>query len=188
LWDSKTAKGKGVLRGRPRAIGTVTSLAFSPDGKTLASGGLDVRLWDVAQLKEKSAVTVPDCNQPVVGFDANGKALALGRGRTGDGNPHDTAYVHDAETGKVVLTLKGHAKAVGYLAFSPDGKVVHTAGFDHTLRTWSLTTGKQLCCYKSPGERIADVAFSPDGKIVAVSYKQIDAKGNDSHPARGKVR
>jgi WD40 repeat protein len=188
LWDAKTGKSKGILSGEVRAVGPVRSLAFSPDGKTLLSGASGVRLWDVAKLKELWAADIPDGNQPSVGFDSQGKALALGRGKSSEDNRYETVYLHEAQTGKILFTLKGHDGEVGCMSFSPDGKSVVTTGRDGTIRSWSLATGNQLASISLPRARIGSLAITPDSKAMAVGYKHSEANGSDSQPEAASVK
>ena len=65
------------------------------------------------------------------------------------------------------LTLKGHTDAVNAVAFSPDGKVVVTAGADKKVHVWDVTTGKQMRTMVGGTNSILAIAMSPDGKVIA---------------------
>jgi tRNA A-37 threonylcarbamoyl transferase component Bud32 len=105
--------------------GAVHSIAFSPDGRLLASGGEDhtVRLWDVATGRE--ILPLRGHTNPVrcVVFSPDGKRLAAGGG-TEDGN----VIVWDPASGEIVRTLSGDLRTVRGLAFSPDCKHLATVG------------------------------------------------------------
>jgi WD40 repeat protein len=83
--------------------------------------------------------------------------------------------VWDAGTGQALFTLKGHKGAVFCVAFSPDGKRLVSASWDHTLRVWEVDPGKkvlplggrELMTLEGHADRVNGVAFSPDGTRIA---------------------
>src|SRR5262245_39509316 len=95
-----------------------------------------------------------------VAYSPDGKRIA-------SGSQDDTAAITDAETGKVVYTLKGHKQGVNSVAFSPDGKKLATAAGDKTVKIWAVSNGRELLTLKGHKLAVQDVAFSPDGKTVA---------------------
>ncbi len=72
----------------------------------------------------------------------------------------------DAETGVIRIRLRGHPLGVNALSFSPDGRILATAGIDHSLKLWDLTTAKELASTKE-SLWLKSVAFSPDGRWLA---------------------
>ena len=124
--------GTGILTGH---TGAVFSVAFSPDGKTLASGSADhtIRLWDVA--------TGSPIGQPLTGhtgtvlsvaFSPDGKILA-------SGSVDDTIRLWDMFTGRPIgEPLTGHTRSVTSVAFSPDGRILASGSHDGTIRLWDV--------------------------------------------------
>ncbi|BBM86344.1 hypothetical protein UABAM_04730 [Candidatus Uabimicrobium amorphum] len=160
LWDVATGKKIHKITGHTNRV---NSVAFSPNGKTLASGSGDktVRLWDVATGKEITTITVHAHTYSVlsVAFSPDGKILASGSDAT--------VRLWDVATGKEIHKITGHTNRVNSVAFSPDGKILASGSDDATVRLWDVATGKEIHKITGHTYSVLSVAFSPDGKTLA---------------------
>ena len=144
----------------------VTSVAFAPDGKLLASGSWDhtIRLWDAATGRLVRLIQPKEGWIWSVAFSPDGRLLATGgdhRGRK--------VRLWEVATGKCVATLAGHADAIHAVAFAPHGKTLVTACYDGTTRVWEIATEKELFQFSAGESRLNAAAFSPDGKLLATA-------------------
>jgi WD40 repeat protein len=162
LWGAASGKELLTLKGH---AGANYSVAFSPDGKRLASSGGDgaVKVWDTATGKAVLALTGLAGQVYGVAFSPDGRRLACA---VGDFHQHQSSAlkVWDAATGEPVFALTGHAGGIYSVAFSPDGRRLASAGADRTARVWDLNTGKEALALAGHKVAVFTVAFSPDGR------------------------
>ncbi len=143
-------------------------IAFSQDGKTLASVGQDriIRLWEVKAGTLKGELKAPAKGDDValLCFSPDGRALASAQG--------NKIQLWDVTKGEVVGEFVGHKKRVSCVAFSPDGKTLASGSHDNTIRLWDVESRKEKRSLKerlgsyTPGA-INRVCFSPDGETLA---------------------
>ncbi|MGW3208658.1 nSTAND1 domain-containing NTPase [Streptomyces sp. NPDC001135] len=140
----------------------VNAVAFSPDGKTLASASGDstVRLHDVASGSLLATLTGHEGPVGAVAFSPDGKTLATG-------SDDKTVRLWHVATHRAVTTLRGHNGPVEAVTFSPDGKTLASAGDDKTARLWDLVSSKTRSTLTGHTDSIWSLAFSPDGKTLA---------------------
>ena len=114
----------------------VSAVAFSPDGKTLASGSLDsdIKLWDVATGKERATLKGHTETVRSLAFSPDGKTLA-------SGGYDNSIKLWDLATGKVQATLKGFTEGVNAVAYSPDGKALAAAS--DSVKLWDVGAVKE---------------------------------------------
>ncbi len=148
--------------------GSVRSVAFSADGKTLVSGGNPyIRAWNIATKEQIAENVHPWGEVNSIAFSPDGNTIAS----TDDRN----VLLWDAATGERKATLSGHiAHGPGHVhsvAFSPDGKTVASSGKDKTVILWDVETESIHRVLTGHRDEVLSVAFSPDGQTIVSSSK-----------------
>ncbi|MCE2438398.1 MAG: PD40 domain-containing protein [Candidatus Latescibacteria bacterium] len=168
LWD--VAAGEEIATFESSLQGPLRSLAFSPDGNTLASSSVGpVDLYDVSNREHIATLEVRNTmGTGTLAFSPDGDILAVGaRGRSINGK----VQLWDVSSRDHIGTLEGHLYHLWSLAFSPDGNILASASDDDTIRLWDVTTREEIATLQGPGARkwsgVVSVAFSSDGNTMA---------------------
>jgi WD40 repeat protein len=156
-YEVPVVPSNGMMASLDGHEGGVLSIEFSPDGKFVATGGLDgkVLMWNVngqqiGEVKHQEAVSI-------VRFSPDEKLLATG---WADG----TIRILNTQ-GQEVAQSEGHQGAISSLSFSSDGQTLVSGGVDGIIRVWNLL-GQQLTRFDTHQGEIQQISFTPDGKIV----------------------
>jgi sugar lactone lactonase YvrE/predicted Ser/Thr protein kinase len=146
----------------PAGRGEIFSVAFSPDGRTIATGGRDraVRLWTVAG--HRPAGTLAGHRHPIstAAFSPDGRTLATG-GHDGE------VILWNAPRHRAIATLRTHGRSVGALTFSPDGAVLATAG--DAVGLWNVARHRKVRSLPTTGESLLAASFGPRGTTLATA-------------------
>jgi WD40 repeat protein len=165
---------------------SITCVAYSRNGKLLATGGSDnkIRLFDPETGKEirtlaghrNSTFVLPakpslaDFGSPTgsggsvttLEFSPDNKMLA-------SGGWDDVVRLWDVETGKQIRTFSGHASNISAVTFSPDGQYLASrGGLDGIVTIWEAASGKELRRFEGFSRRSGALAFAPDGKTIVI--------------------
>ena len=166
LWNARTGEKLDTLE--HFATADMKSIAFSPDGKLLATGGTDFwYIWDVEK-KERlfRGKSVPYS----MAFSPDGKTLATS-------NMEMTIEVLDVSDGKEALHIDVKNNVIEGIVFSPDGKLLigggyqvsaQTSGLDASFKIWDAATGVERKLKYGKTTSLEALALSPDGKLLAV--------------------
>jgi len=139
---------------------SVTSLAFTNDGRTLATGGVESKgNFDLAAMmksamnpRQKKGSKTPDPADMMKDY----KVEAVGR-----------VQLWDVASGREIAAISGHGRGVSKVAFSRDGKFLASGGTDSTIKIWDVATQKELRTLTGHIAAIESIDFSPDGRLLA---------------------
>jgi len=162
VWNTATGTTAAVLH--EQGIHGIKSVAFSPDGKTVAAAVLNgnVYLWDTATRTLTRTVHDPGSQGvEAVAFSPDGKTLAAA-------DFNGSIYLWDTASWTIIATIHGDGgQGAGFIAFSPDGRTLAEA--DGGTYLWATATGRHIATLYDPSTQggVEAVAFSPDGKTLA---------------------
>ena len=165
---------------------SISAMAFSPDNKLLATGGMDgvVKLWQTAVIAQfqldsqnrKNDAPKPPIPQTKKMFTAhtagvNDIAFSPDGKRIATCGPDGTAKVWDADTLKSIFTIPAHKGAAYAVAFSPDGSLIATCGADKTAKIWKSSYDGAKAVFVMDGHEgaVLGLSFSPDGNQLATA-------------------
>ncbi len=162
IWAVESGKEVLTLKGhRAKAI---LSIAFSPDGRHIASASADcsIRVWDAGTGQEIMVLEGHSKPARAVAFSPDGTELV-------SGSFDNTVRLWDASTGRELRILSGHKDIVPCVAFSVDGRQIASGSYDQTVKIWDATTGEEQKSFNVAGQKVLAVGYSPDNKRLAVS-------------------
>ncbi len=136
---------------------SVTSLAFSPDGRTLATGGVESKPnIDIAAMMSGQKPKKGSKQQNPADMMKDLKVEAIGQ-----------VQLWDVASGREIAALKGHGRGVMKVAFSRDGKLIASGATDNTIRIWDVEARRELRTMAGHTSSVESMDFSPDGRLLA---------------------
>src|SRR6266567_943502 len=156
-----------ILLGPPTLIyrghrDVLRAVAWSPDGRHIASGGDDaiVEVWGA--FAGKQVLTYHRHTDMVYGvqWSPDGTHIVSGDAR-------GKVLVWNATTANTIITYSGHVDQVTAVAWSPDGTRIASGSYDKTVQVWNATTGDNVHIYRGHSDRVQAIAWSPDSQFIA---------------------
>lgn len=147
----------------------VAAVAFSPDGKQLATGVYGrVTIWDLASVKPVKVLTNVLGSVNDLKFSPDGRTLAVSGGQP---SARGDLRLFDTQTWNLTRSLGGHLDTVSGIDWSPDGTKLLSASFDKTVRLWDAKTGAVLHTYTGHSDVVYAVSFGPQAEWYATASK-----------------
>ena len=134
----------------------VLAVAYSPDGRYIASSGCDckVHIWNANNTNEIITYRGHAEWVAAVAWSPDGRYIASAGADT-------TVHIWEALSGKIISVYRGHTNIVSSVAWSPDGKYIASASYDKTVQVWHVNTCDKVFTYRGHSEMVNAVAWSP---------------------------
>ncbi len=156
VWDVAGRKVHTSLKD----AGFVSCLAFTPDGKTLATARVLVQFWDTANGQERARLPAHKYPVTVLTVAPDGKTLASA---SDDG----IVKVCDVAAGKERTEFKGHEGPISSLAFARGGRLLAVGATNGIVKLWDTVAVKELAALEGHTVKVAVMTWTPDGKTLA---------------------
>lgn len=165
----KTAPGKLSIALKIGPLAPIAAVAFSPNDKLLAAGSYgQAAIWDLEHDKPVKVLTNVLGAVNDLKFSRDGALLAVAGGQP---SAKGDLRLYQTSDWKLVGVLRGHDDVVFSVAFSPDGKELASASFDHTVRVWKVADQSLVQTFKNHSDFVYAIAFDPSGPFLFSASK-----------------
>jgi RNA polymerase sigma factor (sigma-70 family) len=173
-----------------RASMDLRSMVVSPDGRTVAAGGISQKgectLWDLQKIGGGRLLGTTEPSIKCVAFSPDGELIATAGPAEAAAIIHDHAHgsVHiwNVREGTEVRHFLVHSDQLNCISFSPEGRTLGAGFTDGTVRIYDPAVGKELSCLDAQGHAQVCLAFSPDGRTLASGSKSTSDREFDAVP------
>jgi WD40 repeat protein len=175
IWNAESGENLRTLQGGGDSRARI---AFSPDGRRIASAGNErrtVSIWGVKSGQLEATLSGHAGLVTAVAFDPSGGALASA-GSIYKGALNEV-IVWDLSRGKASLNVRGHSGDINDLKFSPDGSELISAGGEGQIKRWNARTGEELETIRAHQSSVTSVAYGPDGRHFASAGGRMNVSG-----------
>jgi len=187
IWSIQQVK-KGKIIDKEEAFLTLTvgyergaTIAYAPDGQSILTSSQDgtIRFWNAANGTLQKTLKLKDRLIWDMTYSPNGKLFAFTTSQIARSTDQDLPNTYtnhkiqarDVKTNQLILDIKDLPQAINAIFFSPDSRLLASAGDDGSTRLWNVATGKQLALLQVNDQIIWDAAFSPDGTLIATASR-----------------
>jgi len=158
IWDIESGEELHTLTGHKHLVHDV---AVSKDGRFAVSVALDqsTRVWNIHQYGEIGGFS---------GYMPSSNAVAISPdGKTAVVDIHKTLQLWDIASEEKKEVFRGHFHLISSLMYTPDGSMIISGSYDHTMRSWDITDGQTINTFKGHKDRINDISITKDGRYLA---------------------